>query len=246
MDVETMLIAALALAAGGFAKGATGMGLPLIALPVLVPLLGLQHAVSLMTLPLIFTNAWQVWRFRGELRAPALAFMPRFLAGCVVGIVIGTAALTMLPERLLVTGTGTILLAYIALRLFRPHLTLGPAGAKRYAVPAGISGGILQGATGISAPIGVTFIHSMSLLREAHLFAVSAMFMVYAVAQLFALWGAQIMRLEWLLHGVMALVPILAFMPAGQAFSSRLSRKAFDRLILVFLAVAGLKMVSGL
>ena len=82
----------------------------LIALPVLTAVFGLQHAVGLMTIPLIVTNAWQVWRFRAEAQSPRLGFMPWFLLGGALGIVLGTWALTSLPERLLVLGLGLILL----------------------------------------------------------------------------------------------------------------------------------------
>ncbi|KKB12348.1 hypothetical protein VE25_07870 [Devosia geojensis] len=236
---------ALALAAGAVVKGATGMGLPLIALPVLTAVFGLTHAVGLMVVPLIVTNAWQTWRFRAEAKSDRMAFLPLFLAAGVGGIVVGVWLLTTLPERVLVLSLGIILLAYVALRLFKPHLSLSPSAAKRFGPLAGAGGGILQGATGISAPIGVTFIHSMSLTRDAHVFAVSAMFLVYAVTQLPAMWLAGAMRPQWLLEGALALIPILVFMPVGQAIAGKLSRKAFDRLILTFLGLIGLKMVAG-
>ena len=54
------------------------------------------------------------------------------------------------------------------------------------------------------------------------------------------------MQGQWLIEGVMALLPILIFMPLGQAIASKLSRKAFDRMILIFLGLIGLKMVLGL
>ena len=246
MDLQAIIIMFLALAAGAVVKGATGMGLPLVALPVLTAVFGLQHAVGLMTIPLIVTNVWQVWRFRAEARAPRLVFMPRFLLGGVVGIVIGTWALTTFPERLLVLALGIILLSYVALRLAAPHWSLSLRLAQRLGPLAGIGGGTLQGATGISAPIGVTFIHSMNLERAAHVFAVSAMFLTFSVVQLPALWIAGVLRPEWLLQGLFALIPILLFMPMGQWASGKLSRKAFDRMILVFLGLIGLKMVIGI
>ncbi|HLV83050.1 MAG TPA: sulfite exporter TauE/SafE family protein [Devosia sp.] len=245
MDLTSVLIIVLALGGGGFVKGATGMGLPLIALPVLTTAFGLQHAVGLMVVPLIATNAWQVWRFRTEVRSPQLAFMPLFLAGGVLGIGVGTWALTSLPERLLVLGLGVILLAYVAMRLATPHWILSPAMARRFGPLAGVGGGALQGATGISSPITVTFIHAMGLERSAHVFAVSAMFLLYAVVQLPALWVAGVMQPLWLLQGVLALIPILAIMPLGHWASSKLSRRAFDRLILIFLGMIGLKMALG-
>ena len=246
MELSSVIIMTVALAAGAVVKGATGMGLPLIALPVLTAAFGLQHAVGLMTIPLIVTNIWQVWRFRAEARGPHLAFMPWFLVAGAVGIGIGTWALTTLPERVLVLALGVLLLAYVAMRLARPHWSLGPELAGRLGPPAGLGAGILQGATGISSPIGVTFIHAMKLDRTAHVFAVSAMFLLFSVVQLPSLWIAGVMRTEWLLQGLLALVPILVFMPLGQWISGKLSRAAFDRMILVFLAVIGLKMVLGL
>ncbi|MNW22922.1 hypothetical protein D3C71_2247090 [compost metagenome] len=54
------------------------------------------------------------------------------------------------------------------------------------------------------------------------------------------------MQPQWLLDGVLALVPIVLFMPVGQAIAGRLSRKAFDRMILIFLGAIGVKMVLGL
>jgi uncharacterized membrane protein YfcA len=246
VELSSIIIMTVALAAGAVVKGATGMGLPLVALPVLTAAFGLQHAVGLMTIPLIVTNAWQTWRFRDERRSDRLAFMPWFLIGGAVGIGIGTWALTTLPERVLVLALGLLLLAYVVLRLFTPHWSLGPALARRLGPLAGIGGGILQGATGISAPVGVTFIHAMNLERQAHVFAVSAMFLTFSVVQLPSLWLAGVMRMEWMVQGLLALVPILLFMPLGQWASGKLSRAAFDRMILIFLGVIGLKMVLGL
>lgn len=246
MDFSAVAVMLVALAAGAVVKGATGMGLPLVALPVLTAAFGLQHAVGLMTVPLIVTNAWQVWRFRAAARSDRLGFMPLFLAGGAVGIGLGTWALTTLPERALVLTLGLILLAYVALRLARPHWSLTPALAKRLGPAAGLGAGALQGATGISAPIGVTFIHALTLDRDGHVVAVSAMFLLFAVVQLAALTTAGVMQPDWLLHGALALLPILLFMPLGQWLGGRLSRSAFDRMILIFLGAIGLKMVLGL
>lgn len=246
MDWSAILVMFAALAAGAVVKGATGMGLPLVALPVLTSVFGLQHAVGLMTIPLILTNAWQVWRFRAEAQSPRLGFMPVFLVAGAVGILLGTWALTALPERVLILTLGIILLFYVALRLAAPHWTLTLPLAKRLSPFTGVGGGILQGATGISAPIGVTYIHAMTLDRDAHVYAVSAMFLVFSTIHLPSLWLAGIMRPDWVLQGFFALVPILLFMPLGQALAGRLSRKAFDRMILVFLGLIGLKMVLGL
>ena len=245
-DIGRLVIMAIALGAGAVVKGATGMGLPLVALPVLTTFFGLQHAVGLMCVPLIFTNAWQVWRFRSSARDERMGFLPLFLVGGAIGIALGTWALTSLPERALVLTLGVILLVYVVLRLAAPHFVVSPGLARRIGPIFGMGGGVLQGATGISAPIGVTFIHAMSMDRDAHVFAVSTMFLLYSSVQLPSLAIAGVMQGQWLLEGFLALIPILAFMPLGQAIAGKLSRQAFDRMILIFLGLIGLKMVLGL
>jgi uncharacterized membrane protein YfcA len=246
LDLSALMLMCAALALGATVKGATGMGLPLVALPVLTAVFGLQHAVGLMAVPILLTNVMQVWRFRGIARAPELGFLTRMLVLGMIGVVIGTVALTMVPERWLVLALGVILLAYVALKLFNPHLTVSTAQAHQVAAVPGFFAGVLQGATGISAPIGVTFIHAMGLARDAHVFAVSAMFLVFEMVHVPALFAMGVMQAEWLLHGALALIPILLFMPLGQFLAGKLSRRAFDRMILLFLGLMGLKMSLGL
>lgn len=164
---------------------------------------------------------------------------------CVVGVIAGTWFLTSTPERGLALTLGILLLGYLALRLLNPHFTVGPQAARRWAMPAGLGAGLLNGATGISAPIGVTFIHAMRFGRDAHVYAVSAMFMVLAIFQAPSLWVAGILRPEWLMQGMFALIPTFLFMPVGQWLASKMSQSAFDRMILIFLGAIGLKMVLG-
>lgn len=245
-DLGRMAIMALALAAGALVKGATGMGLPLVALPVLTTVFGLQHAVGIMAITQVLTNSMQIWQFRAARRDARMRFLPWFLAAGALGVILGTWLLRNLPERALVFSLGLLLLAYFVLKVSRPHLSVGPEMAMRAGPFAGFGSGVLQGATGISAPMGVTFIHAMGLDRHAHVYAVSAMFLALGLVQFPALVLSGIMQPQWVIEALLAMIPILVFMPIGQLLAGRLSRKAFDLMILIFLGLMGLKMVLGL
>ncbi len=246
MDIWAYAAMAAALSVGAVVKGATGMGLPLVALPALTAFFGLQHAICVIIVPVLVTNFWQVVRMREVRTEPALAFLPALVLGGVLGVAIGTWLLITVPERQLLLGLGLLLFAYVALRLARPAFRVDERAARAGAVPIGIGAGILQGATGISAPLGVTFIHAMKLDRREHIYAVSAMFWGFAVVQAAALVVAGVMRLDWALQGVVALLPILVFLPVGQWLAAQLSPAAFDRMILVFLGLIGAKLVAGI
>ena len=246
MDFWNLAVIFVALAAGGIAKGATGMGLPLVALPVLASAFGLTHAIGLMVVPVLISNLWQVWSMRQFRHAEGLRFMPRFLVGIAAGVIAGTWLLKTMPERWLVVGLGLMLVGYVVFRLLRPAATIGPALAQRAALPVGFAGGLLNGATGTSAPVSVTFIHWMKLERDTHVFVVSAMFFVVGAIHLPSLAIAGLLEPVWLLEGAFALIPTLLFMPLGRWFALRLSREAFDRLLMIFLGLVGIKMLLGI
>lgn len=246
MDIAALFLIFVGVAGGALVKGATGMGMPLVAIPFIASTIGLQHAVVVLVIPIVFSNVWQVYRFRAERHDPRMKFLVPMLAACAVGIAVGVWLLTTLPERGLSIALGVLLLAYLVFRLMRPSFVIGPEAAMRWAAPAGVGAGILQGATGISAPIGVTFIHAQKFARDAHIFAVSTMFLMLGSAHVPSLWVAGLLKPEWVLQGFLALIPIVVFMPIGQWLSSKLSQKAFDRMILGFLGIIGLKLVLGI
>lgn len=246
MDYQMLVLIVVAVGAGSVAKGATGMGMPLIAIPMLASITGLQHAICVLIVPILVSNAWQIWDFRKARADQRLGFLSPMLIACCIGVGIGTWVLTTVPERGLALTLGLLLLGYLGLRLAKPNLILGPDLARRWALPAGLGAGVLHGSTGISAPIGVTFIHAMRLGRQAHVYATSVMFLLLGVTQALSLWLAGVLRPEWLVQSAFALLPTFLFMPVGQWLASKLSSKAFDRMILVFLGIIGVKSALGL
>jgi uncharacterized protein len=245
MDPIHLLVVAAALGGGAFVKGATGMGLPLISMPVLASFLGLPHALCVLIVPILATNLWQIWRFRGEHSARVSAALSRLIAGTVLGMVIGTVALATVEERLLVLTLGLMIFAYLALRFIRPEFALDRDTAKRIAAPVGLAAGISQGATGISAPIIVTFVHAMRLNYGSHVFILSGVFLLSTVVQAATLIGTGILKWNWVGEGIFALLPVAVAMPLGQRVGARMNNVIFDKVILVFLAVIGVLLVGG-
>lgn len=241
MPLENLLVMALALGAGGLVKGAAGMGLPLVALPILAAFLGVQHAVALMCFPIIITNFWQTWRLRTFMREAD--FVPAMTVGGAAGMLIGTWFIVTLPEGALSVTLALIVLAYVGLRLASPHFILPKALGQRLAPGIGLGAGMLQGATGIASPLSVTFIHAMRLSRGAHVYAVSTTFLLYTMVQVPALFVAGVMTWPIVLEGLVAIVPALALMPVGNWLAGRISQTVFDRVVMGLLVIVALQLV---
>lgn len=241
MDPWFWLIVIGALGLGGFVKGVTGMGLPLVSVPALAAFLGVPHTLAILTVPLILTNGWQVWRYAAHRQGTG--FLRRLLPAGAVGIALGTWALTALPFRALSLLLAALVVIYIGLHLARPDLRLSKETGSRLSPLAGLVSGVLQASTGISAPTSITFLHALGRPPQSFVFAVSATFLMFSVAQLAALAVAGIMTWGRFLEGWVALVPVVLMMPVGARASRLLSRRAFDRIIIVLLAVLALKLL---
>ncbi len=230
-----------ALALSGLVKGALGAGLPVVAVPVLASFFGVPFAIAMMVVPTVVTNIWQLWQFRRH--RTGLSWLAGLCLAAGVGIAVGTWLLASLPGHILGIILAVVVVAYIALRLARPHWHIPLALAARIAPAVGLVSGFLQGATGISAPVSITFVSSVGFSRPQFVFAISALFVSYSVVQVPSLIATGILTWHRLLLSGLAFLPILVTMPAGNWLAGRLSRQAFDRLLLGLLAVIAVKLV---
>lgn len=241
MSLGALLIITVGLGLGAVCKGATGIGLPLVALPLLAASLGVPRAIAILAIPVIAANGWQVWRYRSQ--RSVVVFLPRLLVGGIVGIVAGTAILKAVPADAAVLVLGVLLAAYIVFRLTRPSFAMALSTGSRFAPSTGFAAGAMQGLTGISGPVLITFLHSLRLPREAFIFAISAIFLALSLAQLPALVVAGLIPWIALAESAFALLPVLLFMPLGARMAGRLSQETFDRIILGLLAVMSVRLV---
>lgn len=240
-----LALAVLGLAIGGVLKGATGMGGPLIAVPVLAAVFDVPTAVAIYAVPNFFTNLWQAWAYRSE-RLPG-AFGLVFAGAGLAGAALGTVMLVGLPPDALLMMIAVVVLGYVALRLLHPGWALDHGMARRLAVPAGLGAGVLQGSVGLSAPISVTFLNAMRLERGAFIVTISGFFVAMSLAQLPMLTAFGLMTGERLLYGFGAMAIILLCMPLGTALAKRISREVFDRVVLAILAIIALRLLwSGI
>jgi uncharacterized membrane protein YfcA len=241
MDPSDIVLICLAFAAGGILKGAIGAGAPLLAVPLMALLADLQFAVAVFVLPNIVPNVWQYWLYRSRISRPRFAAIFAVAGG--VGAGLGTVALAGWSPDLLLTGVGLVLLAYIAFRLAKPDWVLSHRLSRAFALPAGLVAGVLQGATGLSAPVSIPFLGALRLPREEFMATISLFFLALGVVQLPAQFAYGIMTGERLLLSALALIPLMLAMPLGDWIGRHLPRETFERVVLAILAVLAVRLL---
>ncbi|MBL6429790.1 MULTISPECIES: sulfite exporter TauE/SafE family protein [Maritimibacter] len=245
MDIQAVILVCLAFAAGGIVKGATGAGAPLFAVPLMAMQRDIQFAVAVFVLANIVPNLWQFLQYRRALEAPRFAVF--FAAAGGVGVGLGTVALAGWEPDLLVFGVGLVLAAYVVFRLLNPRWRLTMAAGWRAVVPAGLVAGVLQGATGLSAPVSITFLNALDLKRETFIATISLFFVTLGVVQLPAQFALGVTNPHLVLLSALALIPLMLGMPVGAWLGRRLPQVMFQRAVLVILAVLAVRLIySGI
>jgi len=239
--ISNFALAALFLALGGLIKGATGAGAPVLAIPALAMLYDVKFAVAIMMVPNLLTNIWQLRQYRQHLLPDQ--FVWSFAISGAAGALVGSWFLaTLSPSALsLIVAFGVF--AYVAFRLLRSTWVLEYASALKICIPVGLVAGTLQGASGISAPISLSFFNAMRLERATFISSISVYFIAMTLVQIPALMALGIMRTEHFFSGALALLPIVLFMPIGQALAQKFSRNTFDRIMLILLLCLAIKLV---
>lgn len=238
MDLTELAIVVAALAIGSLVKGITGSGLPQIAIPVMAIFLGVEHSVVVMAIPGIVSNGWLFWSNRSFLTETR--DLPVLVASGLLGAVGGTWLLKELDPRLLSGVLALIIVIYVVLRFVRPTFRLSPTATRALSPPVGLGAGVLQGATGISGPLLTTYLHSYGLEPRAYVVSLVTLFQAFGIAQAVTLVGLGLFTRDRVAGGVLALVPMLLFLPLGAYLGRRISTRSFDVWILaLLLASAG-------
>ncbi|CCF18742.1 conserved membrane protein of unknown function [Pseudorhizobium banfieldiae] len=241
IDLSQLALIFVCLALGGILKGATGAGAPILAVPALAAIFNVKLAVVIMMMPNLLPNVWQCWRFRRDRLPSNFAWI--FAGVGASGALAGTFVLAWLPHEALSLTVAGAVIAYLILRLARPDWRLAMGAAERYAAPAAFLAGLLQGSSGISAPVSISYLNAMRLKRETYVFTISLFFVTMTLVQVPTLALVGLLSPGLLAASLVAVMPILLFMPAGAALARRLSPAAFDRAIMVLLAGLAVKLV---
>ena len=233
MDPVDILILVAGLAIAGLAKGTTGMGLPLVATPILAGVFGPRPAVVIVTIPIFAANTMllaQGWRSFDALRGIA----PVVIAS-VIGTIIGVNLLALLDQR----AFALLISAMVALFLFRGNRLIGDDPAARRArllgPVVGFIGGVLQGTTSISSPLIGSYFHVRRMPAAEYVLVLAAIFELNSIIQLVGYSLLGLYTPPILAIGIVGLIPTLLGLLAGIVLRGRIEQERFRQLIVVLL-----------
>lgn len=224
----------------GLVKGVIGLGLPTIAMGLLTVAMAPASAASLLIIPSLVTNLWQLYT------GPAFMQLVRRLAGFIAGIFVGTLW-SVLPgltafSHSTETALGIVLAVYGVFGLSASKFQ-GPGKAERWLSPViGYVTGSITAATGIFVMPAVPYLQSLRLEKNDLVQALGVAFTASTIALAINLSvDSKFAPVDYYLSAI-ALIPALIGMYAGQFLRQMISETVFRRCFFTGLVALGIYM----
>ena len=238
VEPASILVAVVcSLIVAGLLKGVIGVGMPVVALPLLSLFIDVKSAAMLLSMPLVLSNLPQALE-GGRTGRCLMELTPVFL-GMIPGVFLGVQILLALDANaakiiagLVLMGVGGVTLLALELRL-QPRLFL-PAG-----VTFGFFGGILAGTAAMAGPLVFIFMLAKGLRGRA--FTKQASLYLVVSSGWLALLLMASRQFSWLDVSVSmaAMLPVAIGMYAGQHLRDKIAPETFRKLVLVAVIAAG-------
>lgn len=228
-----MVIIFLALALGSLVKGIAGLGLPLVAIPVMSTFMAVDHAVAIMVIPGVMLNSWLLWAYRHH--AVKIANLPAMIVIGILTVALGAWILSEVPDTYLIAFMVLWVGGYLISLMFKEKLRSGLSfGRHGPLVVVGLAG-VIQGSVGTSGPVFAPYVHSLKLKQPQYVYVVSVIFQIFAITQFVSFSWLGLIDMERSFHSLLACIPIAIFLPVAVWLSRFFSDRAFNIIIVMVL-----------
>ncbi|MCU4179130.1 sulfite exporter TauE/SafE family protein [Bosea sp. BH3] len=225
MDTSLLLFIAATFVLAGFVKGVIGLGLPTIAVGVLGVVMAPAQAAALLAIPNIATNGWQI--ATGPKLGSTLRRLWPMLAAICIGTWAGAGLLQQEKDGSATLWLGLALVLYALVGLKAAKLRVPPTWEGWLGPVIGFATGVVTAATGVFVLPAVPYLQALGFDKDELVQALGLSFIVSTLALSAGLIGAGALNLTVAGHSVLALVPALAGMAAGQFIRGRISAATF-------------------
>jgi uncharacterized membrane protein YfcA len=233
---QASIIAAVfcSLVVAGLLKGIIGVGMPVVALPLLALFIDIKSAAMLLSMPLIFSNLPQALE-GGKTGRCLMQLMPVIL-GMIPGLFLGVRVLLALDANVAKIIAGLVLMSVGGVTLLAPKLQL-------QSLTFGFFGGILGGIAAMPGPLVFIFLLAKGLRGKA--FTKEASLYLVVSAALLAILLTASRQFSWLDVSVStaAMLPIVLGMYVGQHMRDKIAPETFKKLVLIAVIAAGAELL---
>jgi uncharacterized protein len=228
------VIGAVSVVLGGIVKGAIGVGLPLVVIPLMSLVIPSPQAIGLMVIPVLLSNIWQAYDSGYGWRA-LKRFAPLIVTQAIASIVTVRMTLELSVKQFDMMLAGAVLLA-VVLMAFKPTINVSSKSEIVSSAATGLFSGLLGGISSLTGPVTITYLMALKLTKDEFVGAVSVIYFFGAIPVYAAMFWFHRIGVTDLGYSALALLPMGIGLALGKRIRNRLDESLFRNALLIFLS----------
>src|ERR1700681_1765363 len=237
MTYPILLLIAGVFVLAGFVKGVVGLGLPAISMGLLALVMSPADAASILILPTVATNLWQM--AAGPNLKPIIARLWPVLLGVICGTLAGAGWLVDTHGHYGTALLGIALALYALSGLAALRFSIGAEKEPWLGPVVGVLTGLVAAATGVFAMPAVIYLQAIGIEKEELVQALGLSFTISSLALAVNLASVSALNLTLGPASVGALAVACIGMWLGQILRLRLRPETFRLVFLLGLLALG-------
>lgn len=226
--------------AAGTVKGVLGVGLPMIAVPLIASVTGPAHAIALASVPVVVSNAWQAFH-GGHTKDCVRRFWP-MLTSVIAGAVVGVQILVTFDQQIVSGILGIVLVVFTGLQAMPRTLSLDARGERWLGPPLGLVGGVLGGMSSLFGPLLILYLVALRLPKDVFVAAVALLFLTGSLPLFLGLVAHGILSPQQIVLSSLSSLPVIAGLVIGRRLRRHVPQALFEKALFVVLIVIGLNL----
>ncbi|MEK9934816.1 MAG: sulfite exporter TauE/SafE family protein [Rhodobiaceae bacterium] len=227
----------------GIVKGFLGIGLPAAAMGLLTLIFPPTEAISLLWLPILFSNMFQYGRARNK-REIAMTYK-WFAAAIFCSIFLTSLFINDYPTALLTVAIGIAMVVFSLNLLFGLSLPVGPG--RGWQVGVGIVSGVLGGLSSIWSPPVAMYLMARNTPKDLFIGTTGFLFLAGCLPLGAGLVISGLITWPVIVKSLLGLLMTLIGFRIGEILRERISQDRFRQIVLIaFLIMGGRLIATGL
>ena len=224
----------------GVVKGFLGIGLPAAAMGLLTLIIPPTEAISLLWLPILFTNIFQFGRALDR-RSIATSYV-WFAVPLAASIFITSLFINDYPTALLTIAIGAAMVIFSLNLLFGMTVPIGPGPVWQGAF--GVVAGVLGGLSSIWSPPVAMYLIARDTPKEQFIGAAGFLFLAGCFPLGIGLVMSGLITWTVIVKSTLGLIATLVGFRIGEILRERVSQQRFRQVVLIAFLLMGLRLIA--
>ncbi len=228
---------------GGFIKGVTGFGFPMILISGLGLILTPELAVSYLIFPLLTVNVLQMVQFDFDRIMKAFVRYFRITITLCACLYVTSPLVLTLSKSILFIVLGLPITVIALLQLWGWKLVLPENYQKPGEYITGVIAGLGGGFAGVWAPLVVTYLLSLGISKKENILAQGVIYTAGAIILIIAHLNTEVLNYQTIPMSLVLIVPSILGLILGIKVQNKLNTDKFRQFVQVILVVAGANLI---